>query len=371
MKLVYLSRSVIPSTYANSIQVMKMCEAFTKSGFDVTLLAHCSTVNLSEIFNFYNIKYPFTIKHIPLSKDNKTNISFVLKSVKEILKIKPHIVYGRFLEACLLSAMLKYNTLYEAHKLPKKPISIFSARLLFNLSHFRRLIVITRTLSEMFKTKYKLKTQKIVVAHDGADPPELNPSGCVPEFAQKDLLQVGYIGNLYPGKGMELIIKLVHLAPWAMFHIVGGSKGDINYWQSKIGNSQNIKFYGFVPPAELQPFRKLFDVALLPSQPEVRNNFNKIDTGDNISPLKLFEYMAAGLPVLASDLPSIREVLENEKNALLLPPDDEKAWVNALKVLKDNQKKRKQLGENARKLFMENFTWEARARKIMASLTLV
>ncbi len=369
MKIVYLSRSAIPSTYANSIQVMKMCEAFTKNGLDVTLLAHCNTDNLADIFNFYNIKYPFTIKHVQLSKNNKTNISFVIKEVKEILKIKPQIVYGRFLEACLLSAMLKYNTLYEAHKLPQNPVSVFSARLLFNLPHFRRLIVITRALSEMFKTKYRLKTQKVVVAHDGADLPEPHPYNRLPE--SDDMLHVGYIGNLYPGKGMELIIKLIPLAPWAMFHIIGGTKRDIGYWKSKVGNAKNVKFYGFIPPSRLQPFRESFDIALLPSQPEVRNNFNKIDTGDNISPLKLFEYMAAGLPIIASDLPSIREVLENEKTAILLPPDNEEAWINALKALKDNPKKRRKLGENARRLFMANFTWDARARKVMHNLSLI
>ncbi len=344
-----------------------MCEAMAKLGHDVTLIACCKTKDFSTIYNFYGVNPIFKIRHIELQKGEKTNAAFIFKTIKEIVKIKPDLVYGRILEACFLSALAGFNTCYEAHKFPRQIVSVFSSSLFFHLPKFKRLIVITEALGRMFKAKYNIPKEKIIVAHDGADP--IRKSTKQDFFrTENNKFHVGYIGNLYPGKGMELIARLAPKASWASFHIVGGTQDDVIFWKSKLSGVSNVRFYGFVSPAKIESLRKIFHVALLPVQPEVKNNFGTTDTAENISPLKLFEYMASGLPILASDLPSIREVLTTGKNAILLPPSDELAWLRSLEMLRDNKALRKRLGEKAQKDFLRNYTWEARATKVLANL---
>jgi glycosyltransferase involved in cell wall biosynthesis len=83
-----------------------------------------------------------------------------------------------------------------------------------------------------------------------------------------------------------------------------------------------------------------------------------------MSPLKLFEYMSAGKPIVASDLPVLREVLD-EANAVLVDPEDADAWARALESLRDAGL-RERLGVRARRDFLERHTWDIRARKVLA-----
>lgn len=82
------------------------------------------------------------------------------------------------------------------------------------------------------------------------------------------------------------------------------------------------------------------------------------------SPLKLFEYMAAGLPIVSSDLPVLRDVLKPEVNALLCEPDQPKQWCEQLKRLWRHPAA-EQLGRRARQDFETRYSWRARARGIL------
>ena len=87
-----------------------------------------------------------------------------------------------------------------------------------------------------------------------------------------------------------------------------------------------------------------------------------------MSPLKLFEYMAAGKPILASDIPALREVLRDGETALLLPPGDAQAWAAAARRLLADPPAATALGARAQADFLATYTWEARATGILARL---
>jgi glycosyltransferase involved in cell wall biosynthesis len=87
-----------------------------------------------------------------------------------------------------------------------------------------------------------------------------------------------------------------------------------------------------------------------------------------MSPLKLFEYMAWGKPILCSDLPVLREVIEDRRNGLLLPPDDPAKWVAALNRLVANPAEGERLGKNARSDFLTRHTWRQRADRVLDGL---
>ena len=125
--------------------------------------------------------------------------------------------------------------------------------------------------------------------------------------------------------------------------------------------------YGFVPPAQTVRYCVAFDVLLAPYQRRVEIA-GGADISAWMSPLKLFEYMAAGKPILCSDLPVLREIIEHERNGLLLPPDDADEWTAALRRLADDTAERDRLGSAARGEFLARHTWQQRARLVLAGI---
>jgi glycosyltransferase involved in cell wall biosynthesis len=111
------------------------------------------------------------------------------------------------------------------------------------------------------------------------------------------------------------------------------------------------------------------DVLLMPYQRHVSIGLKGHDTAGWMSPMKMFEYLASGVPLISSDLPALREVLRHEGNCLLVPPDDVAGWLEALDRLLGDPAFSTSIGLRARTECLEEFTWEVRARKILSART--
>jgi glycosyltransferase involved in cell wall biosynthesis len=119
-----------------------------------------------------------------------------------------------------------------------------------------------------------------------------------------------------------------------------------------------VTFTGLVPPPQVAARLREANVLVLP------NPASAVSTAFT-SPLKLFEYMAAGRPIVASDLPSIREVLTNEQNALLVPPGNPPALTAAIRRIKDDRELGARLAARALEDVRE-YTWAKRAERLEA-----
>lgn len=243
-------------------------------------------------------------------------------------------------------------------------------RTLFRSAHFRYLVVITRALEQEYLKLFPwLAEGRTLVAHDAAD----MPSDSTPFYrpirhwpGRRGLLQIGYVGQLYPGKGMELIGRLALSMPDFSFHVVGGSRSEIDHWRKTLP-ARNLHFHGHVPHSQVLRYLKSFDVLLAPYQRRVETARTN-DIASWMSPLKIFEYMAAGSPIVCSDLPVLREVLEDQVNALLVPPDDVEAWGVALKKLRDEPGLAKALGGRAQEGVIARYNWDNRAERVVAPI---
>jgi glycosyltransferase involved in cell wall biosynthesis len=120
-----------------------------------------------------------------------------------------------------------------------------------------------------------------------------------------------------------------------------------------------------VPNAVIADYQAACDVLLMPYQRRVAASSGG-DIARYLSPMKAFEYLACGRPILSSDLTVLQEVISST-NAILLPPEDVDAWVAALVDLDANPARRQALGRQAR-LDARRYTWEARARRILEGL---
>jgi glycosyltransferase involved in cell wall biosynthesis len=367
MKITYLSSSTIPSRTANSIHVMKMCQAFARNGHEVVLVAPNKKNDIEpgveDVFDFYGVEKCFEIANLPWLPVKGWVCIYGLLAGRRAKAFKPDLVYCRNTVGCFFAARFGLPVIFESHTPieEENKISVWMFGQLIKSPRLQKLVVITRALKEYYESTYPQTKGKILVAPDGADPV---PEGIVPvELPNKGKrLQVGYVGHLYKGKGMEVVSKLATLCSWADFHVVGGKEGDLEYWKKECRNCANIFFHGYVPHGQTVRHIQAFDVVLLPNQQKVAVHGGGGNIGQWTSPLKAFEYMAAAKAIICSDLPVLREVLEHERNVLLCPPDDVSTWQKALHRLRDDQILRQRLGSAAYEDFLANYTWQARAR---------
>jgi len=370
MKILYIARSTIPSREANSIQVMKMCQAFADIGHEVVLLVPDKKTNIAtsidDVYTFYGVKKCFTINKLRVSHKNGRAFFEIIEIRKALLNFKPDLVYGRCFLGCTIACMIGYQTMYESH-LPiwtSSSIKKYFFMLLSKNNNFKRLVVISQALKKIYVNENIITDDKIFVAHDGADAiTDFNSTAVLSGNSQK--LNVGYSGHLYKGKGIEIIAQIAPLAINFNFHIVGGTEKDIEEWKSVI-SADNVYFYGFQPQNELHKYINSFDICLLPNQKVVLpcgKNDDKYNISTFTSPLKMFEYMAHKKAIIASDLPVLREVL-NESNAILVNCDDIHGWINALEDLRDVQT-REALAKKANCDFINEYTWKNRAKLVL------
>jgi glycosyltransferase involved in cell wall biosynthesis len=143
---------------------------------------------------------------------------------------------------------------------------------------------------------------------------------------------------------------------------VGGRPEDIDAWKQRV-ESDNILFTGFVPNQNLPLYQSAADILLMPYSRAIMGSSGSADSAAVASPMKMFEYMAAGRAIVSSDLPVIREVL-NERNAVFCKPDEVGDWRLVIESLLDDEPRRTDLGNQARG-DAQGYTWVARAQRIM------
>ena len=359
----------MPSRTANSIHVMKMCQAFADNGHEVVLLAP-NTKNryekgVEDVYEYYGVRKNFEIKKL-WHPGIKVGAFLYTLAIFFYLCINKsfNLVYGRFLHGCYVATLLQNKVIFESHApiFNNKNHRLTVFKKLIKNRYFKKMIVISQALKNMYLENGYLNDSKIQVAHDGADE-VANFNSKIELLGGKDNLKVGYVGHLYKGKGMEVIASMANkLDDDVEIHIIGGLEKDIKHWKNKI-TSRNIYFYGFIPHKKVSNYINALDVCLLPNQKIVfahgsDSSKDNINISTFTSPLKLFEYMSYKKPIIASDLPVIREVL-NEKNSILVKYNDIKLWISSIQKLK-NLKKRQYISNQALGDFY-TYSWKNRA----------
>lgn len=371
MKIAYISNSTIPSVAANSIHVMKMCQAFSYNGHSINLIAkQGGAIDWGIIKSQYGIHSDFSCHQIQLSSFRGKGYLYAWKSVHKAIAYNPNVVYSRNLIAAWIAAMRGQKVVFESHSPVCSSGLIANAlfKMLIKSSNFISLVVITKTLSDYYVENYSICNDLIIIAADGADP--ISQSVTPVKVSQRaKAIQVGYVGHLYPGKGMEVILPLAKLNDNVDFHVVGGTDYDLNFWREKSKEITNIYFHGYVEHQKVTAYIDKFDIVLLPNQEVVGTHSNKkVNIGEWTSPLKAFEYMSAGKPIISSDLRVLKEIFEHEKTALFAISNDPYDWSSKLKLLVESPDLRVELGNSAKKMFLNEYTWQKRANKIITFL---
>ncbi|MCH7412391.1 glycosyltransferase family 4 protein [Belliella sp. R4-6] len=367
----YLS---LPSRSAEAVFLMKMAESYGKLGHDLTLflLDNGNSLNLKELCEHFAVEEVFRIEGFKLSNQSKVlffQLAFMIP-YNYYLK-KPDLFHAKHITPAWGAVrFFGISTVLELHDTPTKNRKTFMLfKNLVKSKSLRFLICITHALANHVR-QFVPDNLNILVIPDGVNRAAL-------EFdlsKEKAKSQLGintnkpivlYTGQLYKGRGIGLIIELAKRLSDFYFVLVGGNPNDIIKFKECAVLLSNISFEGFKSQSELLIYQKSANFLLMPYADKVSVSGDKGgDTAQFASPMKMFEYMATGRPIISSTLPVLSEILEDDYNALMVPYNDVDGWVKALELLKNNPAIGERLANQA-KDDVKQYTWEKRAEKII------
>jgi glycosyltransferase involved in cell wall biosynthesis len=373
MNLLYLSLAYVPSRRAASVHVMSMCSALGRAGHAVELVAkrmdEPSAAGLDD-FAFYGVPPTFTLTKLARPPRRGGGLVFAGLMARHLARRRKTVdlVYSRDLLGTLAAATLGMPFVFEAHGIPTQPSYRAILRRVLASRSLRGLVSISDALRrDLADEGFHVPATATVIAPDAANPPAREPAP--PNGLHGTRPRVGYVGNLYEGRGVELIIELAARLPHCDVEIVGGRESDLARWRAKDLPS-NLTLAGFVPPSQLGERYASFDVLLMPYASTNVRAASGSDISRWISPMKLFEYMAAKRPMVSSDLPVLREVLVDGENALIAPSDDIPAWQRAVQRLIEDRPLAARIATTAYQQLVREHTWDARVQRILGGLSL-
>ena len=399
MNITIAAPSSIPARRANTIQTMKMAQAFAALGHKIFLAvpqfpdAYRSNPNHSidpsrhnddgwqQLAKHYGIRHPFPIRYFS-THPSLRHYDFSLKVLYWARQNSSHLIYSRLPQTAALASTLNFKTVFEIHDMPQGRMGAPLLRRYLKGRGAVRLVAITASLAHELSQKFKspVLDQRTTIAPDGVDleryrdipdPPtarkRLKDSNIVDNSFPRENFTAGYTGHLYRGRCIELILETAARLPSINFLVAGGENGQIIDLKDAAVNAglSNLFTAGFVPNADLPLVQAACDALMMPYQGRVAASSGG-DISRYLSPMKLFEYMACGRAILASDLPVLKEIL-NPGNAVLLAPDDLNAWVNGLKSLESDPTLRESLAAQAR-TDAAKYSWDKRASRILEGL---
>jgi glycosyltransferase involved in cell wall biosynthesis len=347
--VIYLGRSRLQRNRANLIQTLHMVNAFGAVGVGITLYLPPwpRSVRLEERLRDFGIEAPCDIRASWLLRRGWNAWPFV-RLYRGRLKAARG-VYTRSVQISATLSAAKVAHSLEIHE---------AGRELIGKGHLAD--IVARHRQGVIRWLLPISRSAAGVLLDAGAAPErilVCPSGVkidgfedLPPFDPERLSspRIVYLGRLSRDRGLDIFERLAEQGIGEITLV--GEQDDA------VKARDGLKVVPFVPHREVPAWWGRSDVVLLPYQ-------RHLPHADSISPIKLFEAMAAGRPIVASDLPAIREIVEHERTALLVEPDDAAGWIAAVRRLQNDPHLACRLARAARERAAD-YSWEKRAERI-------
>jgi glycosyltransferase involved in cell wall biosynthesis len=382
VRILYLADIRFPLERANGLQTFETCRALAARGHAVTLLVRPDTTRPArDPWLFYGAprESGLTLSRLPPLPGPLRRGAYLAAALGRAITVSPDIVLTRDL---LLADMLlrlpssiRPPVVYESHGYApamavERPKAITGApaaswrkllRLTARESRVWRAasgyITLTRVHQQELEDRFGVRSNAAVIP-DGVrlDPARtLQPPSALPPFT------VTYAGHLYPWKGVDVLLHALAHLPDVQARIVGGQPGESDHVRLDSlardkGVGDRVTFTGWLPPASVTAELARAHALILP-------NTLTHASERYTSPLKLFEYLAAGRPIVASDLAALREILRHEDTALLVEPGSPTALAAAVRRLMSDPALAAGLATRAYDDAVY-YGWETRAQRI-------
>ena len=354
MKIVYIAETSLTNKSAYTHHVLKMCDAFSKKGEVKLVLPYIKeNIKLKKIKkNFLlKIKKKITIKGILRNKIKNflDRIRFGYQSAKYIKKSNPVVIITRSIISSFFLCIFKERHFLEIHNELNGLTKFLMINLNFiNSQYIIKNILISKTLSKNFPS---INKSKVLILHDA-----VNIKNFKYKKGNTKIRTFTYVGSFYKGKGTELIYKLAKKFKKFNFNIYGEPLGNIK------NIPKNIKIHGYINYEKVPNVLIKSDILLLPNA-DLQFGRGNINIANYNSPLKMFDYLAAGRIILASRRDGITEVLKHNYNSIIVNKYNLNAWSQAINEILDHKYNVTKLRKNSI-LTAKKFTWDKRVSKI-------
>jgi len=361
MRITYVTNARLPTEKAHGLQIMKTCEKLAALGTGIELISPRRRNFLHEDpFIYYAIKNKFPLRRIwTLDLIRFGRFGFLIQEITfaiataSFLRSFKGIIYCRDeVVLAILILLGQTKVLWESHDGAWNAAARFVAR------RARAIVVVSRGLRDWY-VKQGVPAEKITVIPNAIDT-EAFAKAEKREDARKrlslfpDAKIAMYIGQLDGWKGTDTLFEASrYIDPGIQIAVIGGAANRIKELSKKY---PGILFLGQRPVRELPHNQMAADVLVVPNtaKSEISLRFT--------SPLKLLAHMASGVPIVASDLPSIREIASPDE-VLLVPADDPRALGVGISSIFENSVVAKRRAERAKEK-SHQFSWESRAKSI-------
>jgi glycosyltransferase involved in cell wall biosynthesis len=379
MRIAYIDPRPVPGDSVEALQIAQNVDAFARTCAPLTLVTPqpADGVRIDDVLGrAWNPRVE--LAYVPDYRrrfflPSRSNRMFIAAARRWIDRHRPDAVWLRHLRlADALVAMaspppvffetheLFARTLAEQPSARRRKVAALRALEQRVYARSRGIVVLTRALASDLIGEYVLTTP-VLVAADGFD--ALLAAQATPP-RRRDVATILYIGSLHPWKGVDVLVRAMREIVDARLVVVGGSPDAIEPLRElarREGVGERVEFAGAVP------FNRRFDciasadICALPlSLSSIASRYT--------SPLKLFEYLAAGKAVVATDLPSMREVVTHGVDAWLVEQPQPALYAAAINRLLADGALRARLGAAARET-ATRYTWDARGRAIFDFMT--
>lgn len=385
MTLIYIHGATIPERKARTIQAVNTCINLANLGLKVDLVVEdCANPSSAELASFHGLEWP-----------NGMNITACAgRSLTHVIRttIRSHPSRGAMLfcrnlgtarSLLPLSQSTKMPFVYEAHKLafmvvadegrmaglPAMRVQHRTLRTFRAESEVfrsaRGIVCTSEAVAALSRTLFGRDRDVLVVRNGGPEPAEVVWS---PESGVRGLKTIVYVGTWGGWKGTDTLLQAMRLLEGFKLVVVGstateaGGASNESRVESLPGDRLSLK--GYLPPGDVMPFLTSQDfTAAVITLPAARFSEPFFFT----CPLKLFQYLAAGIPVVASDVPALREILKHRENAFLVRPDDPESLAEAIKTVAFDRQLALTLRQNGLEAARRH-TWQKRAEKLASFL---
>lgn len=374
-KILYISRSRIPSDQANCVQVLKMCAGFA-AWADVELAAPYFPEDArtqAALQEQFALARSFRLRWLPYPHWGKRFAvrGFALAAATYARVRGYRLAYTRDPWAAYWLARSGIRTGFESHDLKEDRRYPIWQTLVSDPSlspALRGVFCITRRLLED-SMALGARAEILHVAPDGVDLQRFqHPMSKAEARRALDLPEgerwIVHSGHLYEGRGGEELVQAIAHIPGVRLLFVGGKPADVERMRAAAPNKRiadRIRFEGMVPNGRIPLYLWAADVLVMPYT-------SRTPIIGSISPMKMFEYMAAARPIVSTDFPTLREVLRDGENAILVKPDSPRALAAGIRRALEDSALAGKISRRTRR-DVEQYTWERRAEKILGVLT--
>ena len=381
MRLVSLCHHTLPSHHTNTQQLIWTTSELARLGHHVEVVYRRSLGNgaalRERIMNYYGLDtLPDSIEFVPVGSEGTRGILHEARAdvfnIMYARRNKRELVHTRDPFALTLALATGLRCVFETYRVDINEDARFGPWRAINYNRKNLLGIVTHSdLCRRSFIKAGMPEARVMTNYNGYAPAHFTP--LLTREAARARLGLGtndfiatYTGHVDTTKGIHFLVRVAQQIPNVIFLLVGAAPGSeeertVLRFVEEAG-AKNVRLLPHVTPSEVSTYLFASDCLIIPPTAAPFHHHRR-----TVLPMKTFSYLAAGRPIVAPDLPDLREVLRHNENALLVPPDNVDAAAAAIRLAVFNRAIGEQLGSVARRDAAQ-YTWRARAERLSTFL---